>query len=986
MSFSPLFQVVFTLQNPQAHDQELSSLMLSPVEADSGIAKFDLTLSMIDQGEKLGGSFEYNTNLFDETTIQRMIKHFRMLLQGIVSNPEQRIADISILTESEKQMMVVEWNQTYADFPYEKCVHEWFELQAKKSPEAIAVRMGDRELSYFELNRKANKLAHYLQRFGIGPETAVAICFDRSIEMIIGQLGILKAGGAFVPMDPAYPVERLAFILEDTKAPILLVQRDIAEKLQSTTAHTILLDDNLAMVEQESDQNPISNVSPNNLAYMIYTSGSTGKPKGTLLRHQGLCNFINFHIRGLEIKPGSRVLQFASFSFDASLAEIFTALLSGSTLQLVKRETLLSIQALHNLLQEQGITLAIIPPSILKILPTEGLDKLQILISAGEGCPNEVARRWSIGRKFYNGYGPTEASIGPAYYLVDGLNDEMATIPIGRPIDNIQIYVLDSYLNPVPIGVSGQLFISGVGLARGYYDRSDLTAEKFIPNPFSEEPGARMYKTGDLARFLADGNIEFLGRIDHQVKIRSFRIEVGEIEKTLIQHPHIVEAVVLAREDKSGDKRLVAYIVPGKTIDSSLEVRELRSYLSDKLPDYMIPAAFVKLDAIPLTPNGKVDRKALPEPDEAGIVREKEFVAPRDEMETKLAQIWEEVLNHHPIGVKDNFFELGGHSLLAIHLLGKIQNDFEQEIPLVALFKEPTIEHLANMLRGVEQQDQKSASSEKEIDDSAASSLVVFHDNNSKPPVFMVHPSGGSVHWYADLARQIGPDQPFYGIQARGIHGEADPHTEIKEMAAFYVDAIKSRQAHGPYMIGSWSMGIIIAYEIAQQMQRMGEKVALLAMFDQGPFLPNEVPKDSAEFLQGMFNGRIEFPLDTLRQMEYEDQLKFVLKTIKKANMISKFVRLSQFRKYVEVLRSQMDAWTDYKLTTYPGKVALFRSSERDHDDGHGWDLGWNKVALGGVEVHEVPGNHNTMLHEPHVVALAARLKECIEKVMASDK
>ncbi len=977
MSFSPLFQVVFTLQNHRPAKQQLSDLVLTPVEAETGIAKFDLTLSMMDAGEKLIGAIEYNTNLFDEATIHRMIRHFRVLLSAIVAEPARPVTDLPILTESEREMMLVEWNQTYTAFPSHLCVHQWFEAVVKRYPDAIALCFEGEQLSYGMLNRKSNQLAYYLRQIGVGPETLVAICLERSIEMIIAQLAVLKAGGAFVPLDPSYPPERLEFMLTETETPVVLTQRDLLDKINLAGVEPLIVPEMVEQLEHSQDDNPKVNVLPDNLAYMIYTSGSTGRPKGTLLRHRGLCNFINFHIQKMKITPGHRVLQFASFSFDASLAEIYTALLSGSTLYLVQRETLLSMSALQSMLRQQEITFAILPPAILNILSPIGLEKLQVLISAGEACPKQVARVWSEGRRFYNGYGPTEASIGPGCYPVTAVPENLVNLPIGRPIDNIQMYILDRNLNPVPIGVIGEIYISGIGLARGYYRRPDLTAEKFLPNPFSDEPGSRLYRTGDLGRFLAEGNIEFFGRADHQVKIRSFRIETKEIEQVLCQHPDVREAVVVAQELGEGDKRLVAYFVPRQP-EIEIEASELRRFLSNKLPEFMIPSALVRLDAIPMTPNGKVDRKALPAPDESGVVRSKEFVPAEDPLEMEMVNIWESILKVSPIGVTDNFFELGGHSLLAIHLLAKIQQQFEIEIPLVSLFKQPTIRHLAEIVRTHREPERKLISPDGANDSDAARSLVVFQDNNSRPPFFVVHPSGGSVHWYADLARQL-PDQPFYGIQARGMNGEAEPHSTIEEMAAYYIQAIQTRQPHGPYFIASWSMGMIIAFEMAQQLYAQGEKVALLAIFDQGPFLPKEAPTDNAEFLQGMFNGRITFPMEELKQLDEMEQYKYVLRRLKKEKLISRFVRLQQFQRYVNILKKQMYAWNNYQVKKYPGKVTLFKAMERHDTDDEAPDLGWGRVAMAGVEVHEVPGNHNTMLHEPHVSVLAEKLKQCLD-------
>ena len=709
MSHSPLFQVMFVLQNAPVQALELSELTLSPVETENGIAKFDLTLMMEERPEGLQGTVEYNTDLFDAATIERMVGHFQTLLEGIVADPDRPISTLPLLTAAEREQLLVGWNDTEAEYPGDKCVHQWFEAQVEQTPEAIAVAFGEEEqLTYGELNRRANQLAHYLQKLGVGPETLVGLCVDRSPEMVIGLLGVLKAGGAYLPLDPTYPQERLAFMLEDAGISIILTQSHLLDRLgvqrkdvkrnpQSAIGNrqfTICLDTDWEVIAREPDTNPVSAVTPDNLAYVIYTSGSTGRPKGTLLQHRGLSNFAHAYIRRLSLGPGSRLLQFASFSFDASLAEIFTTLLSGATLRLARRDILMSVSDLHRLLREGEITIAILPPSILSVLPTEGLSALQTLISAGESCSREIAESWAPGRRLFNGYGPTEATIGPTLYPIESVPEGVASVPIGRPITNTQVYLLDAHLQPVPVGVSGELYIGGVGLARGYLNRPELTAERFIPNPFSDEPGARLYRTGDLARYLPDGNIEFLGRIDHQVKVRGFRIELGEIEAVLRQHPHLQAAVVLAREDTPGDKRLVAYVVPRE--EPAPTISELRRFLKETLPEYMVPSAFVYLDALPLTPNGKVDRRALPAPDQTRPELESAYVAPRTREEKILADIWAQVLGVEQVGVHDNFFELGGDSILSIQVIARANQAGLQLTPR-QLFQAPTVAGLAAM-------------------------------------------------------------------------------------------------------------------------------------------------------------------------------------------------------------------------------------------------------------------------------------------------
>ena len=721
---SPLFQVVFAWQkttrllsgqnmasfalSDPGKRMELGELVLESMALEHRVSPFDLTLLMAEAGEELVASVEYNTDLYNKATIQRMLGHFQTLLESIVDDPNQPISTLSLLTEAERQQLLVEWNDTAAEYPQDRCVHELFEAQVERMPEAIAVTFEGKHLTYRELNRQANQLAHYLQKLGVGPETVVGICVERSPEMIVGLLGVLKAGGAYLPLDPTYPLERLTFMLEDANASVLLTQSHLLNRLGATrnTEHeehkkhekriTLCLDTDWPLIAQEPQTDPTSAVTPENLAYVIYTSGSTGQPKGTLLQHRGLCNLVNAQIRAFGVKANSRVLQFASFSFDASVSETFMALLTGATLCLARQETLSSVPDLQRLLQERAITTVTLPPSLLAVLPSEGLRSLQTVISAGESCSPLVAARWAPGRRFFNAYGPTEATIGPTLYRVEELPEDTSHVPIGHPIANTQVYILDQRQQPVPVGVPGELYIGGVGVARGYLNRPELTAERFIPDPFSGEPGARLYKTGDLARYLPDGNIEFLGRTDHQVKVRGFRVELGEIETVLGRHPALQKVVVVARDDVPGDRRLVAYVVPKE--EPAPTTSELRRFLKEKLPEYMMPSVFVTLDTLPLTPSGKVDRRALPAPVGVRPELERAFVAPRTPVEEELASVWAQLLGIERVGIYDDFFELGGHSLLATQLLSRVRETFQVEVPLHSFFEAPTVTGLAALI------------------------------------------------------------------------------------------------------------------------------------------------------------------------------------------------------------------------------------------------------------------------------------------------
>ncbi len=689
MSHTPLFQVMFTLQNVPLESPGLPGLVTSSLEMDWGTAKFDLGLFLQETEEGLRGAFEYNTDLFDGTTIERLEEHFRVLLEGVLANPDQHLLELPVLTETERRRLLVEWNDTGVEYS-QGCIHEVFEAQVERVPDAVAVAFGDQSLTYEALNRRANQLAHHLRGLGVGPEMLVGVCVERSLEMVVGMLGIFKAGGAYVPLDPAYPEERLAFILKDSRLSALLTQERLADVLPEHKVKVVCLDTDWEAIGRGNETRPVSGVTADNLAYVIYTSGSTGIPKGVLVAHRGLPNVAEAEVQDFALGPDDRVLQFASLNFDASIFEILMAWGAGATMCPETRESLLPGPNLARLLREQGVTAVALTPSTLTALPVGEFSALRTVIVGGEICPASLVARWGEGRRFFNVYGPTEAT---TWATVAECGEDSQKPPIGRPVDNVQVYLLGTHLRPVPVGVSGELHIGGVGLARGYLNRPDMTAERFVPNPFGDEVGARLYKTGDLARYLPDGNIEFLGRTDHQVKVHGFRIELGEIETVLEQHPAVREAVILAREDAPGDKRLVAYIVARE--EQTLDINDLRRFLAEKLPNYMLPSAFVPLEALPLTPNGKVDRRVLPAPAESSPSLKNEFVPPRTTGEELLAGIWGQVLGIERVGVYDNFFELGGHSLLATQVLARARDAFQMELSLRALFEEPTIAGLA---------------------------------------------------------------------------------------------------------------------------------------------------------------------------------------------------------------------------------------------------------------------------------------------------
>jgi amino acid adenylation domain-containing protein len=691
LSHSPLFQVMLAFQNTPRHALEMPGLWVSRLELDVGWTPFDLTLSLMPEAGQLTGQLKYRSDLFNGDTIRRMVDHFQTLLEGIVANPDQAIATLPLLTQAERQQLLVEWNDTRADYPRDRCIHQLFEDQVQRTPDALGLAFEYERLTYRELNRRANQLAHHLRRLGIGPERLVGICLKRSPEMVVVVLGVLKAGGAYVPLDPALPRERLAFMIGDTNLSLVVTKEETRERLAGLDAYTVCMDSEQEGIAQQSQENPESDVTAQNLAYVIYTSGSTGRPKGVMVEHGGLCNLATTLIRRHGLEPETHLLLFPPLSFDVASSQIFRTLCAGATLQLVSEEMLLDGPRLTQLVRDTGVTHLNVPPSALSLFAAETLPAVDTVIVGAEVCSPDLVARWAPGRRFFNAYGLTEATIGSTVFEYTPGHERL---PIGRPLANVQIYLLDAHLQPMPVGVPGELCIGGVGLARGYLNRPDLTAEKFVPNPFSPEPGARLYRTGDLARYRPDGNIEFLGRLDHQVKIRGFRVELGEIEEALGQHPAVKQAVVLALEKNSGDRRLVAYVVASQPPPPTLS--ELRAFLKQSLPDYMIPSAFAFLDALPLSPSGKVNRQALLTPGPARPEIEERLVLPRTPLEEVLAEIWASVLGLNEVGVHDDFFDLGGHSLLATQVISRLRDASGIELPLRSLFETPTIAAFAD--------------------------------------------------------------------------------------------------------------------------------------------------------------------------------------------------------------------------------------------------------------------------------------------------
>ncbi|MBD0386348.1 MAG: amino acid adenylation domain-containing protein [Nostoc sp. C3-bin3] len=713
-----LFDSILVFENypVDTTKRQINNLEISNVVADER-TNYPLTVTVV-PSQELSLEIAYDRDVygglrqgFDDDVITRMLGHLGNLLTGMVANPEQRLSDLPLLTEAEKQTLLVEWNNTEINYPQDQCIHQLFEAQVEKTPDAIAVVFQEQSLTYRELNQRANQLAHYLQKLGVRPEVLVGICVERSFEMIVGLLGILKAGGAYLPLDPVYPQERLAYMLADAQVSVLLTQECLLANFPDTPAKVICIDD-AELIAQQPQTNPINHSKLDNLVYVIYTSGSTGKPKGVMIEQSSLVNYTQAAITEYGINSSDRILQFASISFDAAAEEIFPCLVQGATLVLRTDEMLSSIPHFLKECQQQLLTVLDLPTAFWQQLTFELAalkltlpSFLRLVIIGGEKASIDKVLTWQqcVDKKIrlVNSYGPTEATV---VATICDLSEQTFTqeIPIGKAVSNIQTYILDSHLQPVPIGIPGELYIGGKGVARGYLNQPELTAEKFIPNPFNKAADKKLYKTGDLVRYRDDGNIEILGRVDHQVKIRGFRIELEEIEAKLIQHSFVRESVLVVREDNPDDKRLVAYIVPN-TQNYELEnniklIPELRHFLKESLPEYMVPSAFVLLEKLPLTPNGKIDRRALPIAEHYLSNKEIKYIAPRTPIEEQLAKIWAELLQVKQVGIEDNFFELGGHSLLLTQLVFRVRQTWQIELPLSSLWEMSTIASLAQSI------------------------------------------------------------------------------------------------------------------------------------------------------------------------------------------------------------------------------------------------------------------------------------------------
>lgn len=883
-----------------------------------------------------------------------------------------------LFTQSERQIVTDQPSEAI-----DQCVHKLFEQQAARTPHAIAVRFEEQQLTYAELNARANQLARYLRALGVGPETLVGIYLERSLDMVAGLLGVLKAGGAYLPMEIALPKERLK-LFDDAGVRVLLTLEQLKPNLPELKATTVCLDSEWNAISQFGTEDLNTAVALENLVYVLFTSGSTGKPKGVAVEHRQLVNYIHGVSERLQLSPHDDYATVSTIAADLGNTTIFPSLCMGGCLHVVSRARVADPGALADYFGRHLVDcLKIVPSHLAALLKSSQAEKIlprRKLILGGEASRYalvEKVRSLNPGCTIFNHYGPTETTVGVLTYetAFPLAGERNATLPIGRPLPNSKVYVLDDRMQPVEPGTAGELYIGGAGVTRGYLARPELTAEKFIPDQFGAVPGGRLYKTGDLARHLPDGNIEFIGRIDRQVKIRGFRIELGEIENALARHAGVREALVVYKEIAAGDSRLIGYIVPepGK---QPPEKSELLTFLKERLPDYMLPSVFVSLNAWPLTPNGKVDRDALPTP---GAIEPASEVTVHDEdnIELRLAKIWKEVLNVRACQPDDNFFDLGGDSLLAISLFAEIEKDFGISLPMTSLLLAPTIRRLAVTIS----QGQS---------DAPMSSLVAIQPNGSKLPFYYVHGQGGNILMHYTLAPHLEPDQPFYGIQSHGLDGKHEPFTRIEEMAAHYNAEILSVQRQGPYLIGGFCSGAIIAFEMARQLHASGRKAGLVAMVDPYTLYRNQYLSPVPKFRSRLYHlaGEVDWHLDAWEELGPRRFMRSRLTNARK-KLMKPFLslghrvypQLADERRRInyKVWQANILAEKNYVPQTYPDRITIFMSSKTyaPHKDTR---LSFSERATGGAEVHLVPGSHMSMTEEPQVRILAQKLTASLRR------
>jgi len=957
---TPLFQVTLAVQHGGPHSPQFAGLTSERVPIPMELSKFDLGFSVRESTDGLVVSMAYATALFDRSTMQQMLQCFCRLCEAVVEHPEDDIDSIPLFVDHETQERMTALNRTDRPYPRESTIQQEFENQAMQSPDAIAVVFKNRRMTFRELDQQSNQLAHHLHRQGVRTQSLVGVYIERSPEMILSFLAILKAGAAYVPMDPRQPIDRLHHMIEETQLKCILTHSRVSNPLPSVSVPVLLVDKIQARLMQESAAALLHvDAAAGGLAYVMFTSGSTGRPKGVEVTHRGVLRLVK-GVEYVNLADRAHILQLASPAFDASTFEIWGALLNGGQCVLSPKQ-IPSASELGRLLHDFRIDTVWLTATWFNAIVDEDptvLSTVRQLIIGGEALSvSHVVKALQILKdtSITNGYGPTEGTTFTCCYRIPANFDpQSSSVPIGRPIANTKVYILDSHTRPTPIGVPGELCIGGDGLARGYLGDPDLTAERFISNPFSKHPGDRLYRTGDRVRLLPSGNIEYLGRLDRQLKIRGLRIEPGEIEHVLKQHPAIRDARVILRESQGVDPVLVAYVIPAR--ENRIPIASLKAYASKQLPEYMVPTFYVPLVEFPLTPTGKTDLQALLTFSSNTQAEEVSSVPPRTATEKRMKELWLQILKSKKIGIHDSFFELGGHSLLAVRLIARIEKTFGCSLPLSALFDYPTIETLSQVVL-------------KQKPRLSRSTVVCLQEGDGTSPFFCVPPAASSVNHFAQYVQALSPDIPFYGMQALGLEPGEVPQDSIEDIAARYIADMRAIQPNGPYFIGGRCLGGYIAFEMALQLTESGEKVALLALID--PSAPPGVRRDLRYYVRRIryYRRRRQLIRAVLRRMR--QTFGQVMRLQVRHDLGSQ--RTQNIRNTFE---AHLQAQKTYAPGTYSRTITFFAPQEEYTPDGP--RPLWKNITSGGFELHLISGTHRTMSQSPHLQTLVRELENVI--------
>ncbi|MFD3872116.1 amino acid adenylation domain-containing protein [Streptomyces sp. NPDC058623] len=974
-SRTPVYQSSFVLVDFHYEEQApMAGLTVEELTLDNATAKDDVMLAVADDPAVAEDHFhcllEYNTDLFDESTMARMARQYTRLVEQMVQDPGVAVAELSLVGPEDAHRMLVEWNRTEAEREPGLCLEDLIRRRARVTPDAVAVSCGDESLTYAELVQRAGRLASHLRKRGIAEETVVGVCLDRSVDLVIGLLGVIMAGGAYLPLDAAYPAARLADMTGDAGARLVLTRSWMLDALADCPGERVCLDTDAEAIAAASPVAPRTAPAEDRLAYVIYTSGSTGRPKGVEVTHRNLVNLLLAMVAEVGLGPGDVLSAVTPITFDIAGLELYAPLVSGARTHIVRKEEAVDGHRLAEVLARTGTTVLQATPATWHLLAETGRENdgsLRALVG-GEALPPSLAER--LVRRpghTWNVYGPTETTVWSTAHRLDSGTEQ---ISIGRPLANTQAYLLDERLRPVPIGVPGDLYLGGTGVARGYRGRPGLTAERFVPDPFSGRPGARMYATGDKARLREDGTLVFLGRDDGQVKLRGFRIELGEIEARLERHPAVGRAVALVREDRPGDRRLVGYVEAEGDARPSQE--ELREHLRGFLPDYMVPSVIVRMDSLPLNTSGKIDRRSLPAP----VVERTDgsYVPPRDALELEVAHVWEEVLGVSPVGLHDRFFDLGGHSLLVLRLMAEIEKRFGRQLPVAAIFRGATVERFARMLReGYEEEHTVHlvdlGSGENESRGTTAA------------PVFFAHPAGSEVVCYMPFAELIEGGRRVYALASPPPVDGRLPFDGFGRRAAAYAELIREVQPQGPYTVAGWCYGGANAYAVAAELERTGERVSVIMMDANAPaVVPKGTEPDRADIVEAVaanlqwdYGDRLK-SAEELRGMTQDEHLDHLLELARASDYLPPDAGREQIASVLELWEANLRLLWNFRPDPVNGRVTLIRAAEETHDPAGSW----RELTGRDIDVRTVEGNHYTMMRHPHVKGVASVLNEVL--------